>query len=215
MAAKRNPFIEAFQQRLADSGLTVAITGVWDAQTRKAMNTFQADNGLATTIYPNAEVMALSGITPSAWAPIAMAARAPSEWVSAVSAMASKQIAAQVAAQVQEAFKETIGRDTARSSYPAPMVPAGAAPSTGPAPRTTDRPTGTAQTPTTPRPTAERPQGVGPTATEPAAAGITAVKHGMPTWGWVAVSVGAVVVVGIGVFLAMRSRGHGEAVHGA
>jgi len=212
MAVKKNPLIESFQQQLVDSGLTVAIGGVWNEQTRVAMNQFQTDNGLVNTLYPNAETMALLGVTPYAWAPIASGSGAPSEWVSAVSATASKQIAAQVAAQTQEAFKQTVGRgttsgDTSRTGLPAPMVPA-----SGGIPRTSTRPTGTTYT----TPTPERPQGGSsgtPAALTPVP--LIPVKGGMPVWGWVAISLGAAAVVGVGVFLVMRSRRHAEVARAA
>ena len=197
--AKRNPLIEMFQQKIADGGVAINVTGAWDAQTRVAMQAFQVANGLVATNWPNADVLAVSGLAPAAWSAIAAGSGAAKEWIAAVASTANKLIAAQTAAITAEAFRQTVGRDGTTSSlpssssgFPAPMVPA-------------DR-SGT-------RIASTRPQaGVAPAGTTalPEAALVSmippATKPGLPWWGWTLIAVGAAVVVGGGVFVYMRSR---------
>ena len=187
--AKRNPFLEDFQQALLDSGVSVRVTGLWAEQTKNAMQSFQDESGLDVTTYPDADTMALLGLHPSAWVAVALGAGAPKTLIASISSVAKKQQALSTAEAMKGTFEPAqvsrVGR-TGDGGF-VEEVPAELQP------RDAGR---------VPRPYTE------PTVPSPGIpAGAALAPRRMPTWGWVAIGVGAVVVVGGGVGYAIhRSR---------
>ena len=185
MAVKRNPFVEDFQQALLDSGVSVRVTGVWGEQTKNAMQAFQDESGLDVTAYPDADTMALLGLHPSAWVAVALGAGAPKTLIAEISSVAKKQQALSTAEAMKGTFAPAQVSRVSRTGdggfveeVPAEMQPRGAG--------------------RVPRPTEPSPE-------IPAGAAALAPRK-MPTWGWVALGIGAVVLVGGGVVYVIHRR---------
>jgi len=113
--ANRNLFIETFQQALTQAGFDAGKSGLWDEATRGAMHDFQKGHGFEPTPYPDAQTLALLGVHPVAWAPIAVAAGAPQAFIAELSAQAQTKIAQETGQIFNEAMspdKATVSRDS-------------------------------------------------------------------------------------------------------
>lgn len=203
MAVKKNPFIETLQQALIDAGYTTTVTGVWGRQDIGALNKFQRDHGLPEMQNPSAEALALLEIHPTGWTAIAKATGAPQSLIDQIGEIANKQIMLEVAEGMQKTFEPAkaevsrVGIDL-RTGMPTPMVPAG---------RVGERVPYVPPTPTAERPVPMTPEEAAAAAammpTEPL---LAEKKFKMPTWGWVAIGAGGLVVVSAVGYAIWKSR---------
>ncbi len=103
-AASRDTVIARFQDALSEADYDVEVTGVWDEQTRTAMQALQEEAGFTITDFPDVGTLNLLQIDPSVWHVIAEESGAPRTWVDGLSEEAGDLLAPPVSESILEAL---------------------------------------------------------------------------------------------------------------
>ena len=103
-AANHSTALARFQDALSEAEYDVEVTGVWDEQTRTAMQALQDEAGFTITDFPEVGTLNLLEIDPSIWNVIAEEAGAPRTWIDRLSEEAGDLLAPPVSDSILEAL---------------------------------------------------------------------------------------------------------------
>jgi len=103
-AAKKGGLVALFQDALASAEQVVESSGVFDEQTRSAMQSLQAQSGLAVTEYPDAGTLSILGIPPSVWTGVVSASGAPESDIQNATEAANQEISSDLAGSMHDVF---------------------------------------------------------------------------------------------------------------